>query len=228
LVEIRQSQRALPEAFQSFLLAYLDLRNASWEARDRNLPPRKNPVSLEHFHNQGVGKDVLLWMFYHGHIECLDSAPGRTNGSAGLPPEEGALPTAASNFSLTEVGEAFADLFLAQALLPASEEEFEETWELLQMGRLVPGYDQDSRLFFWGCHVLKHFRQPSCNQVLVLCTAEELDWPAWFDDPLPPVPLSNPKVRLHDTVKDLNRRQEPYLIHFKGDGTGTRIGWELR
>jgi hypothetical protein len=38
----------------------------------------------------------------------------------------------------------------------------------------------------------------------------------------------NPKILLHDTIKDLNRRQLPYLIHFKGDGTGRRIGWEYR
>jgi hypothetical protein len=38
----------------------------------------------------------------------------------------------------------------------------------------------------------------------------------------------SPKVRLHDTIKALNRHQAPYLVHFKGDGTGTRIAWEYR
>jgi len=35
-------------------------------------------------------------------------------------------------------------------------------------------------------------------------------------------------VRLHDTIKNLNRHQYPHLVHFKGDGTGTMVGWELR
>jgi hypothetical protein len=35
-------------------------------------------------------------------------------------------------------------------------------------------------------------------------------------------------VILHDTVKDLNRRQRVPLVHFMGAGTGTRVGWELR
>jgi hypothetical protein len=76
--------------------------------------------------------------------------------------------------------------------------------------------------------VLKHFLQPACNQVILLCAAEELRWPAWFDDPLPPAPRKNSKKRLHNTIQDLNRRQTPQLVHFKGDGTGTRVGWEYR
>ena len=37
-----------------------------------------------------------------------------------------------------------------------------------------------------------------------------------------------PKVRLHDTIKDLNRRQSLSVVHFHGDGTGRRVGWALR
>jgi hypothetical protein len=65
-------------------------------------------------------------------------------------------------------------------------------------------------------------------ELIVLCSAEELGWPLWFDDPLPRQGGGRAKVRCHDTIKDLNRRQTPHLIHFKGDGTGMRIGWEYR
>jgi hypothetical protein len=47
------------------------------------------------------------------------------------------------------------------------------------------------------------------------------------DDPLPPTSGVLAETRPQDTIKDLNRRQGCYLVHFKGDGTGTRIGWEL-
>jgi hypothetical protein len=33
-------------------------------------------------------------------------------------------------------------------------------------------------------------------------------------------------VRLHDAIKDLNRRQRRSLVRFKGDGTDSRVGWE--
>jgi hypothetical protein len=96
------------------------------------------------------------------------------------------------------------------------------------LGRLVPRYERADRLFCWGQQVLKHFLQPAANQETVLLAAEEQQWPGWFDDPLPPAPRKNPKKRLHDTLQDLNRRQRAQLIHFKGDGTGRRVGWEYR
>lgn len=48
-----------------------------------------------------------------------------------------------------------------------------------------------------------------------------------IDDPLPPVFDIEPKRRLHDTIKSLNRHQKNRLIRFKGDGTGQGIRWEL-
>jgi hypothetical protein len=79
-----------------------------------------------------------------------------------------------------------------------------------------------------GGHLLKCFRQPAGNQETVLATAEELQWLAWFDDPLPRTAGINPKQRVHDTINALNRNQTPYLVHFKGDGSGARFGWEMR
>src|SRR5207253_80516 len=113
-------------------------------------------------------------------------------------------------------------------LMPQQERDFDAAWDGLLLGRLLPCYDQSQRMFRWGAHVLKWFRQPAGNQELILLSAQELGWPGWFDDPLPPQNGQSAKARLHDTIKDLNRRQLPYLVHFKGDGTGTRIGWEYR
>jgi len=66
------------------------------------------------------------------------------------------------------------------------------------------------------------------SQAQPLCAAEEEQWPNWFDDPLWWQAGTSGKVRLHATIQDLNRRQVRYLIHFKGDGTGTRVGWKYR
>src|SRR5262249_12965343 len=131
-------------------------------------------------------------------------------------------------FALNDGGARFADEFLAKVLSPVDAAESRQARGWLRLGDLVPRYDRSDRLFTWGPHVLKPFRQPSFHHERVLCTAEELSWPSCFADPLPRGKLRSPKVRLHDTIKDLNRRQGPHLVHFKGDGTGTRIGWELR
>jgi hypothetical protein len=128
---------------------------------------------------------------------------------------------------LTELGKEFFFDCLVRALHASNEQEQAEAWDVLQTGLVLPRYHTADRLFTWGRHVIKHFRQPSVNQEMILRSAEELDWPDWFDDPLPRLAGINPKRRLHDTIKDLNRRQQTVLIHFKGDGTGIHIGWEL-
>jgi hypothetical protein len=95
-------------------------------------------------------------------------------------------------------------------------------------GQSHPRFDTARRIFTWGKHTLKHFRQPSLGQELVLTAAEEQGWPDWMDDPLPPRLGANPKLRLRDTIKNLNRWQSLSLVQFRGNGTGTRVGWALR
>ena len=216
------------EGIAAFIATYLDLLMAARLAREGHRDIRTNPVPRHQLWDGEPGGQVLLWMFYQGHVELCEPASGTTNGlkmsdegSEGFLRGERAI-------VLTQVGEDFADLFLANVLFPETEADFATAWDMLQVGRLVPIYDSATRQFRWGGHILKHFRQPAGNQELILCTAEELNWPKWFDDPLLPAREIRQKTRLHDTIKDLNRRQIPLLVHFKGDGSGTRVGWELR
>jgi hypothetical protein len=44
-------------------------------------------------------------------------------------------------------------------------------------------------------------------------------------DPLPEEDGILPRERLWQTIKQLNRTIKPPLIHFGGDGTGTRVCW---
>jgi hypothetical protein len=97
-----------------------------------------------------------------------------------------------------------------------------------RFGCLLPHFDANARVFRWGAHVLKKYRQPAKNQITILEAAEELGWPNSFDDPLPRVAGIATKVRCHDAIKRLNHHQRPHLIHFEGDGTGCGIGWAYR
>ena len=217
--------RATFDELLAFVIAYSNLLVAAWEAGDRRLRPRDDPVPITRLREHCVPDYLLVWMLYQGHVEHVrPAANGRHGGPAAA--RDALLPSPSSSFALTESGEAFADQFLAAILVPRDEKAFAAAWDLLILGRLAPHYDKDERLFGWGRHVLKSFRQPSVNQELVLGAAEEMGWVSWFDDPLPRRAGGNPKVRLHDTIKDLNRRQRPHFVHFKGDGTGRRVGWE--
>ena len=90
-----------------------------------------------------------------------------------------------------------------------------------------PEWDPDRRILRVGDRVVKWFRAPCANQELVLAVFQEEGWPSWIADPLPPKDDQDPKRRLNDTIKSLNRNQDHNLIIFRGDGKGEGIVWEL-
>ena len=92
--------------------------------------------------------------------------------------------------------------------------------------QVMPHWDLASRRLQVNGHVVKRFKWPASNQEAVLCAFQEEGWPARIDDPLPPHADQDSKRRLADTIKCLNRKQENFLLHFHGDGTGEGVTWE--
>ncbi len=90
-----------------------------------------------------------------------------------------------------------------------------------------PKWDDQRRQLRVGSDVVKEFKLPSPNQETVLMAFEEESWPPRIDDPLPPLPQLDPRRRLHDTIKALNRKQKSSLLRFMGDGSGEGIRWEF-
>lgn len=90
----------------------------------------------------------------------------------------------------------------------------------------VPRWEADLRKLLFDQQLVKRFKWPAVNQEMVLCAFQEEGWPARIDDPLPPQAEQDPKRRLADTIKCLNKKQENHLIHFHGDGTGQGVIWE--
>jgi len=90
-----------------------------------------------------------------------------------------------------------------------------------------PTWDHVCRELRCGESLIKHFRWAAVNQETILMAFEEEGWPTHIDDPLPPKLNQNPKIRLHDTIKCLNRNHENRLIHFSGDGTGEGVLWKF-
>ncbi len=82
------------------------------------------------------------------------------------------------------------------------------------------------RVLYFGHAVLKDYPKAAPDQELILRVFEELGWPWRIDDPLPRNGRRNPKQRLHDAIKRLNRRHLARGIRFRGDGSGTGVIWE--
>ena len=101
--------------------------------------------------------------------------------------------------------------------------------EVSMFGRsyhVSPLWDRDRRQLSLGGTLVKQYKLPSPNQEMILSAFEEEGWPPRIDDPLPPVSEMNPKRRLHDTIKSLNRHQKNCIVRFAGDGRGEGVLWE--
>ena len=136
-------------------------------------------------------------------------------------------------FVLTDVGARYA-----RATAPRSGAFVDRAWPAhgrpavaAPRGRDLPPLPQwDGRLreLHFGGRLVKCFRVPSPNQETILAAFQEEGWPELIDDPLPPAPCRDPKRRVHDTIKNLNRHQANCLLRFYGDGTGKGIRWAFR
>jgi hypothetical protein len=89
-----------------------------------------------------------------------------------------------------------------------------------------PEWDATRRELRFRGQVIKRYRVPARNQALVLAAFQEMGWPEFIDDPLPPSGEQDPKHRLHATIKSLNRNQLHPLIRFHGNGNGMQVSWE--
>ncbi len=92
---------------------------------------------------------------------------------------------------------------------------------------ILPSWDPERRVLRVNGTLVKQFKWTAENQEAILCVFEEEGWPARIDDPLPPQAEQDSKRRLSDTIKCLNRKQANPILHFRGDGTGEGIIWEL-
>lgn len=93
---------------------------------------------------------------------------------------------------------------------------------------LTPHWHSTRRELTLGERLVKRFKVPAPVQELLLAAFEEEGWPDQITDPLPRCGNQEPKRRLHEAIKGLNRRQRDSSIRFYGDGTGQGIRWELR
>lgn len=91
----------------------------------------------------------------------------------------------------------------------------------------LPAWDRSRRTLFIAGQVVKRFRWQALNQEAILSAFQEEGWPLMINDPLVPKPSIDVKRRLSDTIKCLNRKQVNTLVHFRGDGTGQAVLWEL-
>ena len=91
--------------------------------------------------------------------------------------------------------------------------------------RLRPSWDDERRELRFGEMIVKQFKWPAENQILVLRAFEASNWIRLIDNPFAVDGKVCPKTRLHDAIKCLNRHHVQPGIRFHGDGTGWGVYW---
>lgn len=185
-------------------------------------------IEIKRLSALGLTPSDLRWLVCKGYVEharevTQPGEPGRAFRPAG-----DLTFCKRSCFVLTQAGAALARNVSATAAVtpkPRAAEVSEDGEDCPQPP--APDWDPDRRELRLDGKLVKQYKLPSPNQETVLMAFQEEGWPPVIDDPLPPQPEQDPKRRLHDTVKSLNRSQKNRLIRFMGNGTGQGVRWEL-
>jgi hypothetical protein len=190
----------------------------------------------------GLSKSALRWLTCKGYVEHAREVTKRADDGRRFRPDGNLSFTRRSCLVLTDEGLQMVEALrerLEDADLALYDNLLRNRWaDIAAAGGTVhpakaqaaasrPNWDGQRHELRVGKQLIKIFKLPSPNQETVLMAFEEEGWPLRIDDPLPPLPNIHPKQRLHDTIKNLNRRQKRRLVRFMGDGTGQGVRWEL-
>lgn len=189
----------------------------AWEAAfDLGLPAEDFAVEVREFQSLGLTATDLRWLVARGYADHLREDEGDGCGCRSFLAPPGLVLTQSSCFVLTAAGRQFA-----------AEQQALQEGGTDSPGREapVPRWDGERRQLLWGDCLVKRFRVPAACQEIILASLEEQGWPGRIDDPLPPTADIDPRARLHDTIKALNRNQARRLLCFQGDGTGRGVVW---
>jgi hypothetical protein len=233
-MKTRQKQEtngsALPTALSAPIrLAFAQLLEVHELARASGRKASDFAAEITSLTELGITASILRWLVCRGYAKCLREITQPGDKERRFEPVDNLSLNAQSCFVLSRRGMLFARAMLAFGGVGSA-----EATNGSDAGQtsddLAPRWDNKRRELRVARKLIKRFRVPAPNQEMILAAFQEEGWPNCIDDPLPPKGDLDPKRRLHDTIKALNRkhRQKPAVIHFQGNGTGKNVVWELR
>jgi len=171
-------------------------------------------------------REELKWLLLKNvleEIECVfdpqESDSFRANSSR---------LTLGTMYMITDLGIELVEQCLSAEKVRRAEFDFAHRQTAPDQSDQQPSWDIERHELRCGGKVVKKFKWRASNQETILSAFEEEGWPAHIDDPLPQAPGIDPRRRLADAIKSLNRHQKVSLVRFCGDGTGQGVLWELK
>jgi hypothetical protein len=206
------------------------LEHAKACARDADHQAWDFAVEIESLLDAGLTRSDLRWMVSKGYLEHADESTRPGHRRRTFRRSSNLAFSKRTCFMLTASGEALNDVGPAP-LRAFSAEPSPGVAAIAGDGAAgendTPVWDAACRELRLRGQIVKRFKVPSPIQESILAAFEEEGWPAAIDDPLPPHPEQDQRRRLRNTIQNLNTNQRVPLIHFRGDGSGERVLWEL-
>jgi len=205
------------------LAAIAQLTAAREYAARISVSPWQFAVELEQLTRLGATVSDLRWLVVNGYLQSAREMTRADDTQRRFRPARNTAFPQSTCFIVTDRG---VLLEASQPVLPPIVPFAGRATIVEPAGDGVPSWDPQRRVLCYGGCVVKRFRVPSPSQEALLSAIQEEGWPPLVEDPLPPVTGLCSKDRLHDAIKRLNGHQVNRLLHFRGDGTGTRVAWE--
>jgi hypothetical protein len=189
-------------------------------ARDLQTSPWEFAVERTALLADGCTPHGLRWLARRGYVEQAEAAAPRPRRAraGGAPPE-------ASHFVLTDAGAAVARA--APPLPPPLAVRAAPSAGGRTAERELPVWDNARGELHFRGRLVRRFRNTASQQRAVLDAFQREGWPERLPDPLarPAGPCVNRKQRLHDVIKNLNRRHGARRLRFYGTDCGRAVGW---
>lgn len=234
-VSLQDKQASQLAPIQSDVLhQVLRMLGQAWRyAVDASMDPWQFAVELSEFERVGVTKSDLRWMTAHRYVIPAIETTLQTHSSRQFSALMNVRFPEGTCFVCSEQGlellfkkfEGLRQTHRAQIKIISSRKSSSHSRP--QSSVQLPTWDQSPKILRLGVSIIKQFRCPAPNQELVIAAFQESGWETRIDDPLPILEDQDPRRRLNETIKSLNRSQINKLICFRGDGTGTGVLWEL-
>lgn len=220
-------------------LEAIELLRCAWlYAADTDRDIWDYAVEASTLQQSGLTLTDCRWLAAKGYVQHASELTQPRAGSRTFQACSGLTFDDQACFVLTDAGLVFANSILNPSLSlcsipakaelpnPSSPQSRSARDSTAKLGPIRPHWDCDSRELRFNGEIVKQFKVPSPNQEIVIMSFEEEQWPTCIDDPLPYRADRDPKQRLHDTIRSLNRNQKNRMLRFKGNGTGQGIIWE--
>lgn len=175
-------------------------------------------VEIELLHSSGLNNNDVRWLIGKGYADHILEPTSKGKGHCSPSRSSRLVLPENACIVLTDAGVTFAQetLVLPEPCVPHNGQGASSD---------IPYWNAETHSLYWQGRLIKHFKHEAPYQEAILEAFEAAKWPQFIVVTLPKEDRVNPKERLRETIKNLNRSCGK-RIRFTQEGNGGRVGWQ--